>query len=425
MAPAGPEGTLALPAAARAARFVERFGLCYNRARGGKGRVFTFDLLHRDPQTRARVGVMHTPHGDVPTPAFAPVGTRATVKAVAPSDLEAIGATLVLANAYHLVLRPGADAIQRLGGLHQFMGWPHPILTDSGGFQVFSLESLRDVTDDGVTFRSYIDGSTHHFTPESVIGIEEKLGADIIMAFDECAIPTDYDRSRAAMERTHRWAERCLAAKKRPDQALFGIVQGGIFDDLRRESARTISAMGFPGVAVGGLSVGEPKADMHRVLEEIEPLLPEGKPRYLMGVGSPEDLFQCVARGIDMFDCVLPTRIARNGGLFTRGGRINIRNAQYALDASPVEQGCDCPVCRRFSRAYLRHLHMSQEVLALQLSTIHNLAFVLRLMREIREAITAGRFAALSDEFLSGYRTISDEVRERNRANRGSRIPRA
>jgi len=382
---------------------------------------FAFDLQHEDTKTAARLGLLRTPHGHIPTPVFAPVGTQATVKTLAPRDLEALGATLILANTYHLYLRPGPDVVEEMGGLHRFMGWRGPILTDSGGFQVFSMEGLREVTEDGVVFRSHVDGSEHIFTPEKVMRIQEQLGADIIMCFDECATPTDYAYSKAAMERTHRWAERCKAAHTRPDQALFGIVQGGIFPDLRRQSAEFIAGLDFPGIAIGGLSVGETKQEMYRTLEMLEPYLPRHKPRYLMGVGSPEDLLECVARGMDMFDCVLPTRLARNGAVFTRAGRLNLRNAQYTRDPRPIEDGCGCYTCRHFSRAYMRHLVMSDEILGLHLATIHNVHFLLQLMRDIRKAIAEDRFSLFKDAFLAEYRVTDEEVRAQNRAARGNK----
>jgi queuine tRNA-ribosyltransferase len=354
-------------------------------------------------------------------PAFAPVGTQATVKAVGPDELEQLGATLILSNTYHLYLRPGADTIARLGGLHGFMDWPHPILTDSGGYQVFSLQGLRRVDEDGVTFRSHLDGSEHRFTPQAVVAIQEKLGADIIMCFDECASPLDRDYSEQAMERTHRWAQRCREAQVRDDQALFGIVQGGVFADLRQESARFLTTLDFPGYAIGGLSVGETKEQMHAMLDVVTPLLPEDRPRYLMGVGSPEDLFEGVSRGVDLFDCVLPTRVARNGGLLTRRGRINLRNARYAEDPAPIEEGCDCYTCRRFSRAYVRHLLKANEIFGLRLATVHNLRFMLRLMAEIRQSILDGTFVAFKEAFLEQYRIVPDEVRAAQRARRNAR----
>ena len=366
--------------------------------------AFSFDLIKEDTRTAARVGMLHTPHGDVPTPVFAPVGTQATVKTLTPADLHQLGARLILSNTYHLYLRPGAETVARLGGLHRFMGWDGPLLTDSGGFQVFSLQELRRVSDEGVVFRSHLDGSLHLFTPESVIAAQEQLGADIIMPLDECADPADYEYNVQALARTHHWAERCLAAKRRSDQALYGIVQGGIFPDLRAQSARFLSSLGFDGYAIGGLSVGESKADMHAVLDLLHPLLPRHKPRYLMGVGSPEDLFECVARGVDQFDCVLPTRLARNGAVLTRRGRLNLRNAQYTEDAAPIEEGCTCYTCRTFSRAYLRHLVVAKEITGLHLATLHNLHFMLETMRRIRQAILDGSFAEYQASFLADYR---------------------
>jgi queuine tRNA-ribosyltransferase len=372
--------------------------------------AFKFSLLKTDAHTFARAGLFSTPHGNIPMPTFAPVGTQAAVKTVSPRELHELGADLVLANTYHLYLRPGSDVIARLGGLHHFMAWDGPLLTDSGGFQVFSLANLRRIDDDGVTFRSHVDGSEHRFTPEKAISVQEQLGADIIMVFDECAEPHDRAYNEAALARTHAWAERCRAAQTRADQALFGIVQGGIFADLRRESARFLTGLDFPGYAVGGLSVGETKARMHAMLEATTPLLPADKPRYLMGVGSPEDLFEGVARGIDLFDCVLPTRIARNGAVFTRQGRLNLRNAQYVEDPRPIEEVCACYTCRHFSRAYVRHLLMVKETLGLRLTTIHNLHFMLDLMRRIRASILDGTFAALKDEFLAGWQVASEPV---------------
>lgn len=372
---------------------------------------FSFELLVEDQHSQARAGLLHTPHGDIPTPLFAPVGTQATVKTLTPADLQELGAGLILSNTYHLYMRPGADLIASFGGLHQFMQWPGPILTDSGGFQVFSLAGLRKIDEDGVTFRSHIDGSEHRFTPEKVITIQEQLGADIIMAFDECAPPHDYAYNVEALQRTHRWAERCLAAQRRTDQALYGIVQGGIFADLRAQSAEFLAALDFPGYGIGGLSVGETKAEMHAMLEVLHPILPRQRPRYLMGVGSPEDLFECVARGIDQFDCVLPTRIARNGAVFTRQGRVNLRNARFAADHEPLEADCHCYTCRTFSRAYLRHLIIANEILALRLTTLHNLHFMLETMRRIRHSIIAGTFVDYKNEFLATYQIVPEENR--------------
>jgi len=362
---------------------------------------FTFTIQATDGP--ARLGHLDTPHGPLETPVFAPVGTQATVKAMTPRDLRELGATLVLANTYHLYLRPGDELIRDLGGLHRFMAWDGPILTDSGGFQVFSLSDTRRIDADGVTFKSHLDGSTHRFTPEKSIAIQENLGADIIMMFDECPPPNEYDYVKQSLGRTHPWAERCLAAKTRPDQALFGIVQGGVFPDLREESARFLMGLDLPGYAIGGLAVGETKAEMHAVLEALHPVLPANRPRYLMGVGAPEDLVNGVLRGIDIFDCVLPTRIARNGAALVLGGRINLRNAQYTADPQPVDPACDCPTCAHFSRAYLRHLVMANEILAHILLTTHNLHFLLRLMDDLRKAIRKGTLADFAGEFLAHY----------------------
>ncbi len=369
---------------------------------------FRFDLIAIDPHSWARAGLIHTPHGCVPTPAFIPVGTQATVKALAPRNLHEVGASIVLANTYHLYLRPGSEVIARLGGLHRFMGWEGPLLTDSGGFQVFSLTDLRKVDSDGVTFRSHLDGSLHRLTPEKAIAVQEQLGADIIMCLDECPEPSDRAYNEEALARTHAWASRCRKAQERSDQALFGIVQGGIFSDLRQASAEHIAGLGFPGYGIGGLSVGESKEDMHRMLEAAIPYLPEERPRHLLGVGSPEDLFEGVARGVDSFDCVLPTRMARNGAVLTPTGRMNLRNTRHTDDASPIVEGCACYTCRNFSRAYLRHLIMAREILGLHLTTLHNLHFTLDLMYRMRAAILAGTFSTLREEFLAGYRHVRE-----------------
>jgi queuine tRNA-ribosyltransferase len=368
---------------------------------------FHFDLLARDG--RARAGVLRTPHGDVPTPVFAPVGTAATVKGVPPRDLKELGATLVLANTYHLYLRPGDDLIARMGGLHRFMGWDGPLLTDSGGFQVFSLKEIRKVDDDGVTFRSHVDGSLHRFTPEKVIAIQENLGADIVMAFDECAPPLDHDYNVEALRRTHTWAKRCRQAQTRSDQALFGIVQGGVFDDLREQSARFLMGLDFPGYAIGGLAVGETKEQMHHILDVLDPILPLDKPRYLMGVGTLEDFFETVARGVDIFDCVLPTRLARHGAAFTHAGRLNLRKSTLAEDARPIEEGCVCYACRNFTRSYIRHLMQANEILGLYLASVHNLHFLLDTMRRIRQSIFDGTFAQLRVEMVSKIAPIALE----------------
>ncbi len=363
---------------------------------------FHFELQARDG--RARAGVLHTPHGQLQTPVFAPVGTQATVKALTPAQLEALGATLVLANTYHLYLRPGDELVAELGGLHSFMAWERPLLTDSGGFQVFSLADRRRVDQDGVTFRSHLDGAEHRLTPEKAIAIQENLGADIIMALDECAPPHDRDYSEQAMLRTHAWAERCLSAKRRDDQALFGIVQGGVFPDLRAQSAQFIASLGTPGIAIGGLSVGETKEEMHAMLDLLDPLLPQDRPRYLMGVGSPEDLVNGVLRGVDIFDCVLPTRMARNHAALTRLGRLNLRNTDFIADPRPIDPDCDCYTCRTFSRAYLRHLIVAKEMLSATLLSIHNLRMLISLVEDLRQAILEGRAAAFARDFLAAYR---------------------
>ena len=349
----------------------------------------------------ARAGTFTTPHGTLSTPVFAPVGTQATVKSLTPAQVEELNAQMVLANTYHLFLRPGDELVAEMGGLHAFMQWNRPILTDSGGFQVFSLTKTRKIDDDGVTFKSHIDGSMKRLSPKISIRIQENLGADIIMAFDECAVPTDYDYSRLAMRRTHAWARRCLEAKRRDDQALFGIVQGGVFTDLRAESAREISTMGFPGHAIGGLSVGESKADMYRTIAEVNSILPADKPRYLMGVGTPEDLIEGVRRGVDIFDCVLPTRLARHNSAMTMRGRLNLMNAGFARDERPIDLDCDCYTCRHFSRAYLRHLVNAKEMLAATLLSIHNLHTLVQLTREMRAAITNKSFEQFAQEKLT------------------------
>lgn len=362
---------------------------------------FTFELIARDGCGRA--GIFHTPHGDLLTPLFAPVGTQATVKALTPAQLQSLGITLVLANAYHLYLRPGDERVAAFGGLHEFMAWPGPILTDSGGFQVFSLAEQREVDDDGVTFRSHIDGSIHHFTPEKAIAIQENLGADIIMTLDECSEPYDRTYNEQALARTHTWAERCLAAKTRSDQALFGIVQGGVFPDLRQLSATKIASLGFPGIAIGGLSVGESKQEMLAMLEVVEPILPEDRPRYLMGVGSPEDIVEAVLRGVDIFDCVLPTRTARNHAAITRYGRLNMRNAAFTEDSRPLDPQCTCYTCRTFTRAYLRHLVVTREILAATLLSIHNLHTLITLTADLRQAVIESRLERFVTEFQINY----------------------
>ncbi len=359
----------------------------------------------------ARAGVLHTPHGSVSTPVFMPVATQGSVKTVTPQELRCLGATLLLGNTYHLYLHD-IETVRDLGGLSRFMGWDGPTLTDSGGFQVYSLSRRAKITDDGIEFRSHIDGSRHIFTPRRVIDYQERLGADIIMCLDQClAYTDDKGAARDAMERTHRWAEICREAHSGDNQALFGIVQGGIFEDLREESASYIKELDFPGYAIGGLAVGEPKSVMYPLVEHTAGLLPEDKPRYLMGVGSPEDLVQCVARGVDMFDCALPTRVARNGALFTRQGRVDIRSAAFRGSECPVEDGCDCYACAHFTAGYLHHLFRAKELLGLRLATIHNLRFVTRLMADMRAAIVEGGFAAFAREFLDGYRPADESAR--------------
>ncbi len=370
--------------------------------------MFGFSVHKTDPAGAARVGELTTPHGAIVTPAFMPVGSLGPVKGIEPGELQAMGYGLLLNNAYHLFLRPGHDVIAQMGGLHAFNAWPGAILTDSGGFQVFSLAKLRKVSDDGVTFQSHLDGSPHHITPERAIEIQEALGADIIMAFDECvALPASREQVREAVRRTSRWARRCLDAKRRGDQALFGIVQGGLDPDLRKQSADDLVAMGFGGYAIGGLSVGEELSLRNETLAATVAHLPSDRPRYLMGVGLPDDLVEGVARGIDLFDCVVPSRHGRTGWLFTSFGRVLIRNAKYARDERPVDPSCACPVCTRYSRAYLHHLFLVKEMLGVRLNTIHNLYFYARLMEQIRQAIASGTFAE--------FRAHCDERRERSR----------
>lgn len=371
--------------------------------------MFEFRVVAEDAKTRARAGVLSTPHGEIETPIFMPVGTQATVKTMSSEEVAALGASMILANTYHLHLRPGEDIVAKAGGLHKFMNWPRGILTDSGGYQVFSLGELRKITEEGVHFRSHIDGAPLFLSPESVMEIEMALGADIAMAFDECA---PYPATREYVEKstalTARWAERCLKAHNRKDQALFGIVQGGTYRDLRAQSAKDIASLGFPGFGIGGLSVGEPKPLMYEMLEVVIPVLPENKPRYLMGVGSPDALLEGVARGVDMFDCVLATRIARNGTVFTSQGRLIVRDAKCAEDFTPLDPECDCYVCQNYTRAYIRHLIKADEILGIRLTTWHNLHFILSLMRKVRQAILERRFDEFRHEFLrkQGYEEV-------------------
>lgn len=362
-----------------------------------------FEIIKKSNETAARLGKLHTPHADIDTPVFMPVGTQATVKAMSQEDLRELDFKIILGNTYHLYLRPGHDLIKRAGGLHKFMNWDRAILTDSGGFQVFSLRDLRHIGNDGVIFKSYLDGSEHEFTPERVMEIEDSIGADIIMAFDECPpYPSSHDYTREATQRTHDWAFRCKASAPE-GRMLFGIVQGGVYKDLRRWSAEFIGNLDFPGNAIGGVSVGEPKAEMRQVVEWTVPLLPEEKPRYLMGVGTPLDIIDFVIQGIDMFDCVLPTRLGRNGSMYTTYGRINIKNAKFTEDFSPLDPECGCWACRNYTRAYIRHLYKADEILASRLATYHNLYFYQRVIKGIREAIESDTLLSFRRDFLSKY----------------------
>jgi queuine tRNA-ribosyltransferase len=368
---------------------------------------------------KARAGVLETDHGVIETPIYMPVGTQGTVKATEQRELIELGAQIILGNTYHLYLRPGMDVIEQAGGLHRFMNWRKPILTDSGGFQVFSLTALRDIADNGVTFRSHLDGSAHVFTPESVIQIERQLGSDIMMVFDECTpYPCEFEYAKKSNEITLRWAERCkIAAEKQPalyghSQALFGIVQGSVYPEIREMSARALSQLEFDGYAIGGLAVGEPLEEMYRITEFTEQFLPVDKPRYLMGVGTPENILESIERGVDMFDCVIPTRNGRNGMLWTHNGTINIRNAQYKTDFTPVDAECDCYTCRTFTRSYLRHLFITKEILALQLASIHNLAFFLWIAREARKAILEKHFAEWKATILAKLQVSSAIVEQ-------------
>jgi len=371
-----------------------------------------FRLLQTAADSPARLGELITSHGTIPTPAFMPVGSQGTVKTVTPDELRAIGIKMILANAYHLYLRPGMELMRKMGGLHKFMNWDGAILTDSGGYQIFSLTGLRKLTDEGVTFRSHIDGSEHFLTPESVMQIEETIGADVIMALDECPdVTAPESKVREAVDRTSRWAKRCHTAHTRPDQQLFAIVQGGLFPELRWRSASELVEMDFPGYAVGGLSLGESKQQMYETLELTTSLLPANKTRYFMGVGSPEDIIESVARGVDIFDSVLPTRVARNGAFFTAQGRRNIRNAAFREAEAPLESVCDCYTCRNFSTAYIHHLFSREELLAYRLTTIHNLAFMHRLMVNVRAALKSGTFSQFRSDFISTYRPTDEQTR--------------
>ena len=365
----------------------------------------TYELLHVDKNSGARRGVVHTPHGDIQTPVFMPVGTQATVKSMTPEELKNdVKAQIILANTYHLYLRPGHELIKEAGGLHKFMNWDKPILTDCGGFQVFSLSSLRKITEDGVLFNSHLDGSKHLFTPERVIEIQEALGADIIMSFDECCpYPSDYEYTKNSMYRTTRWAERCIKSRTSENQALFGIIQGGFFKDLRKISVNDLTKMDFPGYAIGGISVGEPKKEFLEILRYTAPLMPENKPRYLMGVGTPDYLIEAALAGIDMCDCVLPTRLARHGTALTSKGKVVIRNATYEKDWNKLDEECDCYTCQNYTRAYIRHLVKTNEILGIRLISLHNLRFLSRLMENVRKAIEDDNLLSFREEFYEKY----------------------
>jgi len=367
--------------------------------------VVTYEHIKTCKQSGARLGRVHTPHGTIETPAFMPVGTQATVKTMSPEELKQMDAQIILSNTYHLFLRPGHEIVSRAGGLHGFMNWDRPILTDSGGFQVFSLSEMRKISEEGVEFRSHLNGDRLFISPEKSIEIQNALGSDIMMAFDECPpYPAEHSYAKQSLERTTRWAERCLKAHARPgEQALFAIVQGGMYADLRKQSVAELTSMDFPGYAIGGLSVGEPKHLMYEMLEVTTPLLPHNKPRYLMGVGSPDALVEGSIRGIDMFDCVLPTRIARNGTVMTSSGRLVVRNAKFQDDFGPLDPECSCYTCKNYSRAYIRHLIKADETFGIRLTTYHNLHFLLELMRQVRQAIREDRLLDFRDEFFEKY----------------------
>lgn len=364
-----------------------------------------YELLKKDKQTGARLGIVHTPHGSFETPTFMPVGTQATVKTMSPEEIKGMDAGIILSNTYHLWLRPGHEIIREAGGLHKFMNWDRAILTDSGGFQVFSLSDMRKIEEEGVHFRNHLNGDKLFLSPEKSMEVQNALGSDIMMAFDECPpYPASHEYMKASVERTSRWAERCMTAHTNTDkQGLFGIIQGGEYEDLRRQSAQDIISLDFPGYAIGGLSVGEPKDVMNRVLEFTTPLMPDNKPRYLMGVGSPDSLIDGAIRGVDMFDCVLPTRIARNGTMFTKKGRLVIKGAKFARDFGPVDETCDCYTCKNYSRAYLRHLFKADETFGLRLASTHNLHFLMNLMKDVRQAIREDRLLDFKEEFFEEY----------------------
>ena len=367
--------------------------------------AITYELLHEDKNSGARRGVVHTPHGDIQTPVFMPVGTQATVKSMTPEEVKGLGAQIILSNTYHLYLRPGEKIVKEAGGLHKFMNWDKPILTDCGGFQVFSLSELRTISEEGVEFRSHLDGSKHMFTPEKVMQIEEDLGADIIMSFDECCpYPSTYEYTKNSMERTTRWAVRCKEVHKNVEQqGLFGIIQGGFFKDLRKKSAEDLIKLDFPGYAIGGISVGEPKGEFLDILRYTTPLMPQNKPRYLMGVGTPDYLIEAALAGIDMCDCVLPTRIARNGTAMTWNGKVVIRNATYEKDFTPLDPECDCYTCKNYTRAYIRHLVKTKEILGTRLLSTHNLYFLTKLMERVRIEIENDNLINFKNEFYKKY----------------------
>ncbi|MBX9742093.1 MAG: tRNA guanosine(34) transglycosylase Tgt [Chthoniobacterales bacterium] len=372
-----------------------------------------YQLLTKDPSSQARAGILTTRRGIIETPIFMPVGTQATVKAVSPDELHALGAPIILGNTYHLHVRPGESLIKELGGLHHFMQWNRSILTDSGGFQVFSLARLRKITEEGVHFQNHLDGTPTFISPEVSMQIQRDLGSDIVMVFDECPpYPCEHDAMKTSLERTLRWAQRCKEfwnqEKNKP--LVFGIVQGGSHDDLRKHSAEALVEIGFDGYAVGGVSVGEPESEMMQAIEASTPYLPEHAPRYAMGLGTPPQMVEMVARGIDMFDCVLPTRLARNGTAFTEQGTLHLKNAPFARDTSPIEEGCTCPACEKFTRAYIRHLVKAEEILGLRLISLHNLHFYLNLMRRTRRAILEGTFSQFRNTFVSNYRKHSESI---------------